>query len=60
MKSRFEADSFYSNNWLRLHGYAMARFCGKRKCMSVTEAAMLPFPDFQSKFRRHLKRINRK
>ena len=26
MKSRFDADSLYSNNYLKNHGYAMAVF----------------------------------
>lgn len=45
MKSRFEADSLYSNNYLRMHGYAMARFGGKRKHMSLREKLSVPFPD---------------
>lgn len=45
MKSRFEADSLYSNNYLRLHGYAMARFGGKRKHMSLREKLCIPFSD---------------
>lgn len=45
MKSRFEADSLYSNNYLRLHGYAMSRFMGKRKKMTIREKLCIPFPD---------------
>lgn len=60
MKSRFEADSLYSNNWLRLHGYAMGRFGGKRKRMSIAECARAPFGKSPVKGKRFLKRINRK
>lgn len=45
MKSRFDADSLYSNNYLRMHGYAMARFNGKRKHMSLREKLSVPFKD---------------
>lgn len=58
MKSRFEADGLYSNNWLRLHGYAMGRFGGKRKRMSMTDYSRLPFRKYPTKRRRFLKRIN--
>lgn len=42
MKSRFDADSLYSNNYLKNHGYAMSRFGGKRKHMSLREKLSLP------------------
>ena len=45
MKSRFEADSLYSNNYLRLHGYAMCRRKGRRKQMTLRERLCVPFPD---------------
>lgn len=60
MKSRFEADSLYSNNWLRLHGYAMGRFGGKRKHISIADFNRLPFGKVSNKGRRFLKRINKK
>lgn len=67
MKSRFEANSLYSNNWLRLHGYAMGRLGGKRKHMSIADYARFPFPECfpeysnkGNKGKRLLKRINKK
>lgn len=49
MKSIFEADMYIfleaSNNYRKLHGYAMSRSSGKRKGMSVRERISLPFPD---------------
>lgn len=65
MKSRFEANSSYSNNWLRLHGYAMGRLGGKRKHISIADYARLPFPECfpeysSNKGTRFLKRINKK
>lgn len=49
MKSIFEADSnIYfeaSNNYRKLHSYAMCRRGGKRKKMSVRERISLPFPE---------------
>lgn len=52
MRNRFELyekNEERSNNWLRLHGYAMVRFCGKRKRMSHSERVNLPFPVFKGK-----------
>ena len=43
MKSRFDADFLGSNNYLKLHGYAMARFAGKRKNATVRELIEVPF-----------------
>ena len=45
MKSRFEADGLYSNNYLRMHGYAMARIGGRRKRMTLRERMSVPFVD---------------
>lgn len=45
MKSRFDADSLYSNNYLKLHGYAMCRRSGKRKKESLREKMSVPFPE---------------
>lgn len=46
MKSRFEEDFCYcSNNYLRLHGYAMPRRKGKRKRATIREQLDLPFTD---------------
>lgn len=46
MKSRFEADSLYSNNYLRMHGFAMIRRCGKSKYMSLRDKLDVPFVDY--------------
>ena len=60
MKSRFEADSLYSNNYLRLHGYAMIRRSGKCKHMSLKEKLSVPFPDLNLLRRgRRIKNLNR-
>ena len=45
MKSRFDADSLYSNNYLKMHWYAMCRRCGKRKKASIREKASMPFQE---------------
>lgn len=47
MKSRFELYEEKSNNWLRIHGYAMERFSGKRKRITYSERADLPFSDYK-------------
>ena len=45
MKSRLEAEYLYSNNYLRMHGYAMCRRKGKRKKMAFRHRVCLPFVD---------------
>lgn len=45
MKSRFDAGCLYSNNYLKSHGFAMDRRCGKRKKASIREKASMPFPE---------------
>lgn len=49
MKSRFEAiyDCYLSNNYLRMHGYAMWRKKEKRerKKMTIREELSAPFPE---------------
>lgn len=45
MKSRFELLFYPSNNWLRLHGYAMRRCKGNRKRASIREMIDFPFPE---------------
>ena len=59
IKSRFDSEFFQSNNWLRMHKYAMARFKGKKKHCSYASYARLPFPDekYKNKYKRYLKRI---
>lgn len=59
MKSRFEIYEEKSNNWLHIHGYAMARFGGKRKRSTHRERVNLPFPDYKDlkKRKRFKKRI---
>ena len=45
MRSRFEAVSIHSNNYLRMHGYAMSRFGSRRKSMSLRDKMCVPFVD---------------
>mgnify|MGYP006992168191 CR=1 FL=1 len=45
MKSRFDAEDMYSNNYLRMHGYAMYRRKGKRKKMTLRDMVCVPFVD---------------
>lgn len=54
MKSRFDADAMHSNNWLRMHGFAMSRFCGKRKRMSMADYYSVPFPELFNRRYRHI------
>lgn len=63
MKSILEADSnIYleaSNNYKKLHSYAMYRRGGKRKKMSIRERISLPFPEsYWLRKGRRVKRIN--
>ena len=44
----------YTNNWLKLHGYAMIRRPGRRK-MTHFEHVNLPFPDLIRKKKRFKK-----
>jgi len=46
MKSRFDfnGEIYPSNNRLKMSGYAMSRFGGKRKKRTVVEMNDLPFP----------------
>lgn len=59
MKSRFDSEYLQSNNWLRMHKYAMARFKGKKKHCSYASYSCLPFPEekYKNKYKRYLKRI---
>lgn len=45
MKSRFDADDMYCNNYLKMHGFAMFRRHGKRKGYSVRDRLVLPFAE---------------
>lgn len=58
MKSRFDADAMHSNNWLRMHGFVMSRFCGKRKRMSMADYRSLPFAELFNRRYRHICRKN--
>ena len=53
--SRYGLERFqlpYSNNWLKLHGYAMIRFLGRRKHQTHFELVNLPFPELGRKKKR--------
>lgn len=56
-KFEYSARIFESNNWLKLHGYAMIRRPGRRK-KSHKEHVNLPFPDLIRKKKRFKKKQN--
>lgn len=58
MKYDISASIFCSNNWLKLHGYAMRRFSGKRKHLSHRECVKLPFQNLARKKKRFRKKMN--
>lgn len=65
MKSSYEALVIYKNNYLRLHGYAMRRWGGKRKHHSHASDARLFRIGFSeltdiNKYRRYLKRYKKR
>ena len=57
-RSRYELERFqlpYSNNWLKLHGYAMIRLSGVRRRPTHFKLVNLPFPDLVRKKKRFKK-----
>lgn len=51
-KFEYSARLFFSNNWLKLHGYALIRSSGRRKHETHFELVNLPFPDLVRKRKR--------
>ena len=45
----------YTNNWLKLHGYAMIRHCGARRHPTHFRLVNLPFPELVRKKKRFKK-----
>ena len=61
-RSRYELECFqlpYSNNWLKLHRYAMIRISGRRKHKTHFELVNLPFPELVRKKKRFKKHFVR-
>lgn len=54
-KFEYSARIFMSNNWLKLHGYALIRSSGRRKHKTHYELVNLPFPDLVRKKKRFKK-----
>lgn len=61
-RSRYELERFqlpYSNNWLKLHRYAMIRISGVRRRPTHFELVNLPFPDLVRKKKRFKQAIQK-
>lgn len=53
MKHKKQWRYMHDNNWLKMHGFPMRRFGGRKRKITETDKIRLPFPISKKKDRSH-------